>query len=396
VLLTSRVPGQEGNNVTYSVALTAASSATTVQISVTTGGATLAGGGDAAKVAPGSLVSIQANSGTQLAFQSAAAPADGNPLPTDLGGTQVYFNGIAAPLMMVSPDKVVAQVPWEIADTTSINAVVRSARPDGSVQVTSAVAVSIVPANPGIFAMPNTQPSVGVVYHGSSTATGIISVDGTAKAGDVATVTIEDRTYNYTVQTGDTLDTIRDALVVLVNQDPKVRATPSGVFDRILLQARVQGPEGNNIPYGATASAGASVIMTAIGSQLCCANVADTLVTTDNPAIPGEMIYVLATGVGLPVLTDSNKQYVTTGLPYPPPPIAPQTSPQVAMNSIAGGKTADVISATLLPNTVGMYKVLLHLNPDLPTDPFSQLTIAQDIYVSNIVTLPIVNVSGSQ
>jgi len=74
----------------------------------------------------------------------------------------------------------------------------------------------------------------------------------------------------------------------------------------------------------------------------------------------------------------------------------PETSPGVAMNSIAGGKTADVISAALLPGTVGIYKVLLHLNPDLPTDPLSQLTIAQDIYVSNIVTLPIVNITGGQ
>jgi hypothetical protein len=394
VLLTSRVAGEAGNNVTYSVAVTAASSATTAQIAVSTGGTTLAGGGDAAKVAPGSLVSIQANPGTQLAFQSVAAPPDANPLPNDLGGTQVYFNGIRAPLMMVTPEKIVAQIPWEIADTTSINVFVRSTRPDGSVQVTSAVAATIVPANPGIFAIPNTQPSVGIVYHGSSTAAGVISVDGTAHAGDIATVTIEDRTYNYTVQTGDTLDSIRDALVVLINQDPKVRATPSGVFDRILLQARVQGPEGNNIPYGASANSGASVIMTAIGDALCCANVADTLVTPDNPAVPGEMIYVLATGVGLPVLSDAISPYISTGLKYPD--TAPPTSPQVFMNSIAGGKTADVISATLLPNSVGTYKVLLHLNPDLPTDPYSQLTIAQDIFVSNIVTLPIVNVTGGQ
>jgi uncharacterized protein (TIGR03437 family) len=394
VLLTSRVADTAGNNITYSVTLTPATSATTVQITVTTAGSTLSGGGDAAQIAPGSLVAIQANPGTQLAFQTATAPSDANPLPNDLGGTQVYFNGIRSPLMMVAPDKVIAQIPWEIADTTSINAYIRSVRADGSIQVTSAVAVSIVPANPGIFAEPGTQPSVGIVYHASSTATGIISVDGTAHAGDIATITIEDRAYNYTVQTGDTLDSIRDALVNLVNTDPKVTATASGVFDRILLQARVQGPEGNNIPYGATASSGASVIMTAIGAQLCCANVADTLVTPDNPAVPGEMIYVIATGVGLPVLTDSNKQFITTGYQYPPPPTAPETSPSVAMNSIAGGKTADVISATLLPNSVGTFKVLLHLNPDLPTDPYSQLTIAQDIYVSNIVTLPIVNQAG--
>ena len=39
--------------------------------------------------------------------------------------------------------------------------------------------------------------------------------------------------------------------------------------------------------------------------------------------------------------------------------------------------------------------MLLHLNPDLPTDPFSQLTIAQDIYVSNIVTVPIASDGGA-
>jgi uncharacterized protein (TIGR03437 family) len=288
----------------------------------------------------------------------------------------------------------VAQIPFELGDTTSINAYVRAERPDGSVQVTSAVAVSIVPANPGIFAQPNTQPSVGIVYHASSSATGIISVDGTAHTGDTATITIEDRSYTYTVQAGDTLDSIRDALVGLVNTDPKVTATPSGVFDRILLTARVQGPEGNGVPYGASAGSGASVIMTAIGSSLCCANVADSLVTPDNPAIPGETIYVLATGVGVPVLNDATQPLIQTGFQWPVG--GPQTSPQVAMNSIAGGKTADVIYAQLLEGSVGVYKVLLHLNPDLPTDPFSQLTIAQDIFVSNIVTLPIVNLSGGQ
>ena len=249
--------------------------------------------------------------------------------------------------------------------------------------------VTIVPANPGIFAVPNTTPSEGVVYHASSSATGIVSVDGTATANDTATVTIEDRSYSYTVQTGDTLDSIRDALVNLINQDPKVTATASGVFDRILLTAKIQGPEGNGIPYGASANSSASVIMTAIGTNLCCANVAGSRVSQDNPAVPGEMLYVLATGAGVPVLNDTNKSLIQTGYLYPSD--GPETAPGVSMNAIAGGKTADVISATLLPGTVGVYKVLLHLNPDLPTDPLSQLTIAQDIYVSNIVTLPIVS-----
>ena len=94
---------------------------------------------------------------------------------------------------------------------------------------------------------------MGVVYHASSNATGIVSVDGTATAADTATVTIEDRSYTYTVQSGDTVTSIRDALVNLINQDPKVTATPSGEFERIILKARVQGPEGNGMSYAASA-----------------------------------------------------------------------------------------------------------------------------------------------
>ena len=386
ILLTSRKPGVEGNNITVNITVTPASGQTTALIVATASGSTLSGGGDAAAIAPGTIVAVQ---GSNLSAQTAAADPKANTLPTTLGGTQVYFNGIPAPLQFVSPTQINAQVPWELNDTTSINAYVRSEMPDGSVMVTTPVAVTIVTANPGIYAQPNTQPSVGVVYHASSSATGIISVDGTATAGNVATVTIEDRTYSYTVQTGDTLDSIRDALITLINQDPKVTATASGVFDRILLTARVQGPEGNGIPYGASAGASATVIMTAIGQALCCASVANTPVTQDNPAVPGEMIYVYATGLGVPVLNDANTAFITTGVKYPNG--GPVTAPASPVNSIAGGKTADVISATLMPGSVGLFQVLLHLNPDLTSDPFAQLTIAQDIYVSNIVTIPIVN-----
>ena len=40
---------------------------------------------------------------------------------------------------------------------------------------------------------------------------------------------------------------------------------------------------------------------------------------------------------------------------------------------------------------VGVYELKLLLNPDIPTNAQTQLTIAQDIYVSNIVTFPVVN-----
>ena len=246
----------------------------------------MSGGGDAAAIAPGSIVSV---TGANLSYHTASADPNQNPLPNKLGGTQVYFNGIPAPLMMVSPDKVNAQIPWELGDTTSINAFVRSESDDGSVVVTTPVAVTIVVANPGVYAKPNTDPSVGVVYHASSYATGIVSVDGTATAADTATVTINGRDYTYTVQSGDTVTGIRDALVNLINQDPEVTATPSGEFQRIILKARVQGPEGNGLSYAASASSTATVIMTAIGTELCCAAVANSPVTPENPGRSGRV-----------------------------------------------------------------------------------------------------------
>ncbi len=390
VILTARASGVAGNAITVFVTVTAASASATAQITATADGSTLSGGGDAAAIAPGSIVSV---TGTNLSYHTATPDPTQNALPTTLGGTQVYFNGIAAPLVLVSPTVVNAQIPWELGDTTSINAYVRSQSDSGDVTVTTPVAVTIVTANPGIYAQPNTSPSAGIVYHASSRATGIISVDGTVTAGDTATVGIEDRSYTYTVQSGDTLDSIRDALVTLINQDPKVTAAPSGEFDRIILTARVQGPDSNGVAYSASASSTATVIMTAIGTSLCCAAVANSPVTPDNPAVPGELIYVYATGLGVPVLTDGNKDLIQTGVKYPVG--GPVTTPASFVNAIAGGKTADVITAALLPGSVGVFQVLLHLNPDLTTDPYSQLTIAQDIYVSNIVTVPIVAGDGS-
>ncbi|MBZ5624721.1 MAG: hypothetical protein LAQ69_39385 [Acidobacteriia bacterium] len=383
VVLTARVPGDAGNDITLSATVS-----TNAQITATASNSNLNGGGDAAKIAPGTVVAVLPSDGTVIASQSANADPTQPQLPTQLGGAEVYFNGIRAPLFFVTPTQINAQIPWEINDTTSINAYVRSLMSDGSILTTSAVAVTIVPANPGVFSQPD-NPGVGMVLHGSSQAIGIVDVEGSITANDVATVTVEDRSYSYTVQASDTLTTIRDNLVALISQDPKVTAEPSGEFTRIVLKAKVEGPAGNDIPYGASANAAATVIMTQFTQVLCCANVANTPVTVDNPAIPGEIIVVYATGLGLPVLDDNNSPFIQTGVAFPAN--GPVTTPGSFVSAIAGGKTADVISATLQPGTVGTFKVILHLNSDIPTSNTTSLTIAQDIYVSRIVTFPVLN-----
>jgi hypothetical protein len=379
VALTSKVPGDTGNNVTLSATIS-----TSATITATASGASLTGGGSAAKIAPGTVVSIIPAEGTTLTDQTASADPNQNP-PNQLAGVQVYFNGIPSPVLYVSPKQVNAQVPWEISDTTSINAYVRATLSDGTVQATSPVAVSVVPANPGVFTQANTDPVLGVVYHGSSKAIGIIDVQGSVTAGDVVSGVIEDRSYDYTVVDGDTTETIRNNLAALINQDPLVSAEPSGEYTRIVLKARVEGPAGNGIPYSVTSSAGATEVMTAFTPQLCCANVEGAPVTNENPAMSGEFIYLYATGLGLP----TNGALVGTGLLYPPD--GPISVPAEAVSSLAGGRTADVITATIQPGTVGTFKVILHLNSDVPTNPFTPVTIAQNEFVSKTVYFPVVN-----
>ncbi len=379
IILTARAPGALGNEVEFSTTLSEGA-----VIAAATSGSKLAGGQDAAKIAPGTLVSLV---GDDLAEVPESAPADADPLPTELGGVQVYFDGIRAPLLYVSPTQINAQIPFEVLDTTSINAYVRTKHSDGRVTISTPVAVPIIKSNPGIFAFDGPDPRPGVVFHGSSQASGTVSVDGSAKAGDVATVTIEDRSYSYTVKEGDTLESIRDGLIEQINQDPKVYAFPAGLFTRIRLRAREPGPAGNGIPYSASAAEGAQVILTATGSALCCANVAGSPVTEDNPALPGETIIVYATGLGL-IKPDEARLAIETGRKYTGPEL---NEPVEFVSSLAGGKTANVLYAGLKPGMVGVYQVDLELNSDLPTNPFTQLTIAQDIYVSNIVTFPVVN-----
>ena len=377
IALTAKLPGPPGDNVIYSATVS-----TSATITASASNSNLSGGGNAASVGPGTLVII---TGTNLSANTATADMTQFNLPTTLGGTEVYFNGNRAPLLYVSPTEIHAQISWVFTDTSSVNAFVRSVQPDGSVMFTSPVAVTIVPANPGLFAQPGTtNPQIGLVYHASSSAVGLISVDGSVQGGDVATVTIQDRTYNYTIQESDTLVTVRDALVQLINQDPFVRAKAAGPFQRIVLTARLPGPDGDNIAYNATQNSGASVVMTAFGSTLCCANVAGTPVTANNPALPGEFVTLYATGLGLPVLDQAVQSLLVDGQQYPAN--GPITVPQQSVSAIAGGSTADVLQVTLLPGTVGMFQVLLHLNDSLPTNLNTAVTIAQNDFVSNPVT----------
>jgi uncharacterized protein (TIGR03437 family) len=390
VVLTAKTEGVDGNGVSYVTSIS--TKATEV---LTAAGSTLTGGGDASQLGPGTLVSVLGSGLSGAPASGISADFSQPTLPTNLAGTQVYINGIPAPLLYVSPTQINAQLPWELVDTTSVNAYVRSVMSDGSVTVTTPIAVTVVTQNPGIFTQPGytRDPKPGEVFHASSSANGAVLVDGTANAGDVATIVIEDRSYSYTVQSTDSLQSVRDALVAAVNQDPKVYAV-SGVAFAVNFQiyARIPGPDGNGIPFSTTTTnskGSASLVLTATNTALCCANFAGTLVTPDNPAVPGEILLVYATGLGLPVINANVQPLIVTGQKYAVG--GPVTQPVNFVSSLAGGKTANVLSAGLLPGTAGVFEVVLQLNSSMPTDYLTQLYIAQDVYISNIVTIPVVS-----
>jgi uncharacterized protein (TIGR03437 family) len=340
---------------------------------------------------PGTLVSVL---GSNLSANTASADST-KTLPTTLGGTQVIINGIAVPLSYVSPSQINAQLPWEFNNTTSVSAYVRSVMSDGTIMVTTPIAVTMVPQNPGIFTQAGyTQdPKPGVIFHGSNSANAVVLIDGTINAGDIATINVANRAYSYTVQATDTLQTVRDALVAVLNQDPEVYAVPGIAFAvNLQIYARIPGPDGNGIPISSTTSSpsgSAELILTATNNTLCCANVAGSLVTADNPAVPGETLLVYATGLGLPTITSNIQPLIVTGQPYPAN--GPQVQPVNFVSSLAGGKTANVLSASFLPGMVGVFQVVLQLNSSMPTDYFTQLYIAQDVFISNIVTFPVVS-----
>ena len=399
IILTSRTAGEVGNSIAYSV-----SKSDNAKIVLTTDGASFKGGEEASKIAPYSIVTIV---GENLADETLAADQNGEALPTELGGVQVYFDGVRAPLLFVSPRQINAQMPVEFFDTQSISAYVRTAHADGRVVASNAIPVPIIQFNPGIFAGGGLDPRPAAAFHASSRAMGVVSVDGTATLDNEATVVINGRRYTHKVtqaevDAGECPDegattcfekqqaqtkAIMNRLVALINQDPEVEAVPSTQFARILLFARVEGPAGNGIPYGVSASTNATVTMSATTPALCCANQERALLTEDNPAIPGEIIQVWATGLGL-IDPEEERTEQKTGARFRG---TGQNKPVEFVSSLAGGRTANVLNCSIEPGSFGLYRCDLQLNQGLPTNPLTTLTIAQGFQVSNIVTIPVFN-----
>jgi uncharacterized protein (TIGR03437 family) len=432
LIVQSKLADLVGNKIT----LAAASSLTTSsKTTLTASGSTLTGGQNATMMAPYAMVRISGGQDQNIVSLTAnelpAVQSLSKALPTSLGGVEFYVDGIKCPLVAVAQHSFVAQMPIELAfalqdgttppdpDTTvnvtdtlryprTASGVVRVTNPDGTVQVSSAMNIPVIQQNPSIYYDPTVQPNPGVAFHSSSQAMATISVDGSIQGGDQATIKIRDREYHYSVQPSDALTAIRDAMIAMINStDPEVVASAAGPFARIRLKARVPGPMGNGIPISTTVTstaipdpvdypttyAASKLILTAMNSALCCANIAGAPVTIDNPAIPGETISVYASGLGR-LKDTSDFVAMINGQPFKGSTTNNVTDDGFVAGLI-GGKTANILFAGLKPGYVGVYQIDMELNTGLTTDPKTTLTISQLYQVSNIVSIPVVAVASS-
>ena len=96
-------------------------------------------------VAPGSLISIF---GTNLASGTQAAASV--PLTTNLAGISVSANGVALPLLFVSPTQINAQLPFEITDTATLTVTANGV-------AGAPFRVNVANAAPGIFQFSGTR-----------------------------------------------------------------------------------------------------------------------------------------------------------------------------------------------------------------------------------------------
>ncbi len=170
-----------------------------------TNGATFRAGA----VAPGEIISIFGFDLGPTAAQGLALGADGR-VTTTLGGTQVTFDGVAAPLLLVSPGQVNAIVPYSVAGKESTRVqVTYQNRP------TNTITLPVTATSPGVFAITNQDGSVNSATNPAAPGS-VLILYGTGEGqtvpagidGSVATAVFPKPVQDVTVQIGSRAATV--------------------------------------------------------------------------------------------------------------------------------------------------------------------------------------------
>lgn len=134
-------------------------------------------------IAGGAIVSLFGEGLVGWMSQDQDPAATSFPLPTTMpfsGGTQVTFNGVAAPLFFVSGLQINVQVPSAMLGLTS--ATLEVTAPNGDDVST----VSLAPVSPGIFALNAQGTGPGAILHDDSTT--LVTAANPARAGETVVI----------------------------------------------------------------------------------------------------------------------------------------------------------------------------------------------------------------
>lgn len=270
-------------------------------------------------IAPGGIAAIF---GTNLA--ETTEYANSLPLPMEMGGVTVWFNGIQAPLYYVSPTQVSVQVPFGL-DGHSASVELKRTTPTGTFRST-AVAAGVAEGAPGIFTWDGSGTGRGVITHADFkpvnenhpavrgetlvafvtglgsvdqpmttgaaaefASEGTVSVAGSPNAGQTITIFLNGVPYSYTTVEGNTLNDVITNLATLIDETaPDVSATADTENSAVVLRAREVGDQGVSNIYSATVSEGGTLTASVGGTSLIPA----TIEFSGTPR-PGQTIIVL-------------------------------------------------------------------------------------------------------
>jgi hypothetical protein len=59
------------------------------------------------------------------------------------------------------------------------------------------------------------------------------------------------------------------------------------------------------------------------------------------------------------------------------------------VSGTVGAQTGAILNASILPGSVGVYQVDILLSSGLTNNPITQGTVAQELNLSNVVTIPV-------
>jgi uncharacterized protein (TIGR03437 family) len=235
----------------FSIAVTGTGSA--MFLTSLTNSASGAGGA----IAPGELVTIKGGMlgpATGVSFTT-------NPVATMLGGTQVSFGGLAAPIVYASATQINAIVPWEVAGQSQVNLLVQYAGASATIP-----AVPVANAAPGVFTFDSTGVGQAVAANQDYSYNGPTNP---AEAGSYVTVYF---TGGGVTNPPGVTGSVSGTVLRYLTQFPSVTATVGGVPATVTFAGAAPGLVDGvcqlNIQLSASTPAGNALpLVIAVGGQ---------------------------------------------------------------------------------------------------------------------------------